>query len=101
MSLDIWTQCAEHEVETFHSTVFRSVVPGAGNTTRKYVDSGSEHDALEAEFDGHNVGCGLYVPRLIFSRRSFRFSSSIVPYFSFVMYTSHLPYFCQASGMLP
>jgi hypothetical protein len=53
MSLDIWTQCAEHEVEAFHSTVFRSVVPGAGNTTRKYVDSDSEHDALEAELDGH------------------------------------------------
>jgi len=53
MSLDIWTQCAAHRVEAFSEKVFRSVVPGAGNTTRKYVDNDDEHQALEAELDQH------------------------------------------------
>jgi hypothetical protein len=53
MLLDIWTQCAGYKVEIFRGTLFRSVVPGAGTTTRKYVDDDSEHDALEAELGNH------------------------------------------------
>jgi hypothetical protein len=51
MSLDIWTQCAGHKVEALSAKLYRSVVPAAGNTTRKYVDNDLEHHALEAELD--------------------------------------------------